>query len=184
MMDSTTDNQKPQQQLDQLKDKVKKDNEVDKRQMLANIIFNIPGIRYKDLSRITQFKNGTLSYHLLTLEKNTIVRVYRPENSNVTRYYSIDVPMEETITLGYLKMKTTSKILRLLYDNDCLTFSEITSRINKAPSTTSWNLKRLYEAKIVVRKKQNEVTVFSLKNPKILEKLIEKTNNTLLDRSV
>lgn len=184
MINLTKENQNPQQ-LNQLEiKKPTESKEMDKRRMLVDIIFNVPGIRYKDLSRITRLNNGTLSYHLSTLEKNAVIQVCRSDNSNITRYYSTSIPLEETITLGYLKMSTTSKILKLLLDNECLTFSEIMSMIEKAPSTTSWNLKRLYEANVIVRRKRNDVIVFTLKNPMLLEKLMGKINNTLLDRSV
>ena len=48
---------------------------------------------------------------------------------------------------------------------------------------TSWNLKRLLESNIVVKKKRNESFEFSLKNPKLVGKLLNKASDTLLDRS-
>jgi predicted transcriptional regulator len=157
----------------------------DKKSRLLKIISLIPGIRYRDLLRITKLQNGTLSYHLATLEKNSIIKIIRKDNSNITRYYPVSTPTEETTTLGYLKIKTTSQIIILLYGKKSSTFAEIVSHIDRAPSTTSWNLKRLDEAEIIIRTKRNEILEFSLKNPKLVEKLIEKNNNkTLIDRSV
>ena len=55
--------------------KVNKAKKIDNRHLIFNIISHIPGIRYRELLRITKFNNGTLSYHLLTLEKNLMIKV-------------------------------------------------------------------------------------------------------------
>jgi hypothetical protein len=63
-------------------------------------------------------------------------------------------------------------------------FKEISSTIKKAPWTTSWNLRRLSQAQIITRKKRNDAKEFSLQNPKRIEKLMENSNNILLDRCI
>jgi predicted transcriptional regulator len=162
----------------------KVDEKTDKKYLLLKIISLIPGIRYRDLLRLTNLTNGTLSYHLSALEKHSIIRVIRFENSNITRYFPHSTSTEDIVTLGYLKMKTSRQILIFLYTKKKCTFGEIVSHIGKAPSTTSWNLKRLDEANIIVRRKGNEGSEFLLKNPKLIEKLLKETNNSLLDRAV
>jgi predicted transcriptional regulator len=162
----------------------KVDEKTDKKYLLLKIISLIPGIRYRDLLRMTNLTNGTLSYHLSALEKHYLIRVLRFENSNITRYYPHSTSTEDFVTLGYLKMKTCRQILMFLYTKKNCTFSEIVSHIDKAPSTTSWNLKRLDEANILIRTKSNEGIEFSLKNPKLIERLLQQTNNSLLDRAV
>ena len=126
---------------------------------------------------------GTLSYHLLTLEKNLMIKVLRSEKGNITRYYPFLTPVEEAVMLGYLRIKTLRQVLILLHTKRRASFSEITLHINKAPSTTSWNLKRLLESDIVLKKKRDELFEFSL-NPKLVEKILDRAANTLLDRSV
>lgn len=163
-----------------------KDNNAkkNKRSLLLKIISLAPGIRYRDLLRMTALNNGTLTHHLSTLEKNSIIKVIRSENSNITRYYPASTPTEETLIHGFLKIKTSKEIILYLYKNKTRTFTDIVTHINKAPSTTSWNLKRLYDSNIVIKKRGNDLLEFSLKNPKMVEKIIENNNNTLLDRSV
>jgi DNA-binding transcriptional ArsR family regulator len=126
---------------------------------------------------------GTLSYHLLTLEKNLMIKVLRSEKGNITRYYPFLTPVEEAVMLGYLRIKTLRQVLILLHTKRRASFSEITLHIDKAPSTTSWNLKRLLESDIVLKKKRDELFEFSL-NPKLVEKILDRAANTLLDRSV
>lgn len=49
---------------------------VGSRLKLLKIIQSFLGIRYNDLIRTTGFNNGTLSHHLATLEKNSIIKRY------------------------------------------------------------------------------------------------------------
>ena len=82
---------------------------------LIEIIDSFPGIRYNDLVRLTGFNNGTLSYHLAILEKYSVIRKLRLDNSsNMTRYYLTSVSSEETIIVEYLKIKSTNQIIKLL----------------------------------------------------------------------
>lgn len=160
------------------------DKKYDKRLILFKIIAFLPGIRYRDLMRITKFNNGTLSHHLTILEKNSVIRVLRSDNSNITRYYPLSIPSEETLIMGYLKMKTTKKIIIFLHDRYSSTFTEICSHINRVPSTTSWNLKRLFEADIITKTRNNEIFVYKLKNPTLVEKIIKKMNHTFIDKAI
>lgn len=155
-----------------------------KRLILLKIISLLPGIRYSDLIRITKFNNGTLSHHLTVLERNSVIRVSRADNSNITRYYPTSIPSEETLIMGYLKMRTTKQIILYLHNNQSSTFPEICSHINRVPSTTSWNLKRLFEADIITKTRDNDVYIYKLKNPNLVSKIVKKLNNTFLDRTV
>jgi predicted transcriptional regulator len=163
--------------------KLKKDK-VDKKKLLLKIIDLSPGIRYRELLRITSLNNGTLSHHLSTLEKSSIIKVLRSENSNITRYYPSSTPNEETIILGFLKIKTTKELMVKLLEKRSCTFNELVLHINKAPSTTSWNIKRLMDSNVIIRKRGTEYSEYSLKNPKKVEELFQKTNTSLLDRSI
>jgi predicted transcriptional regulator len=155
------------------------------RGKILKIINSFPGIRYRDILRLTNLNNGTLSHHLSILEKRSIIKIGKTENSNITRYFPASTPSDETLILSYLKIKTTKGIiLKLLNTQDGASFNEIVNHIKKAPSTTSWNLKRLVDSKIVVRKKGKEFSLFFLLNKERVEKLVGENNKTLLDRSI
>jgi predicted transcriptional regulator len=151
----------------------------DKNRLLLKIIDSYPGIRYRELLRITKLNNGTLSRHLAALENCSTIKVIRLRNSNIIRYYPTSTSTEETIILWYLKIKTTKEIIIKLLDRKNCTFSEIVAYIDKAPSTTSWNLKRLEESGIIIRRKEMKVSEFSLKNPLEVKNIFEKSNNKM-----
>jgi len=164
-------------------DKSEKKKDIKQNKILKIINF-FPGIRYRDLIRATSLKNGTLSYHLTVLEKKSNIKVIRTENSNITRYYPASTPSEETIILGFLKIKTTREIILILDKKKYCTFNEIVTFINRAPSTASWNLKRLIDSEVIIRKKGTLISEYSLKNQTLINKLIQQNNTTFLDRCV
>ena len=152
---------------------------------ILKIIDAFPGIRYRDILRITNLNNGTLSHHLAILEKRSIIKISRTENSNITRYFPASTPSDETLILNYMKIKTTKSIIMMLNDkDDNVSFSEIVKHINKAPSTTSWNLKRLVDSNVVGRKRGKDVSLYYLLNKGLVKKLVSQNNKTLLDRSI
>lgn len=154
------------------------------RGIILKIINSFPGIRYRDILRLTKLNNGTLSHHLTALEKCSIIKIGRTENSNITRYYPASIPTDETLLLNYLKIKTTKKIILMLLGVEGATFNEIVNHINKAPSTTSWNLKRLLDSDIVGRNKGENVSFFFLHKKELVRKLVAENNKSLLDRSI
>jgi predicted transcriptional regulator len=100
---------------------------------LIKIIDSFPGIRYSDIIRFTGFNNGTLSYHLAMLEKYSVIRKLRLDSSTITRYFSISISSEESIIVGYLKIKSTSQIIKLLLqDRKQSIFTELVRHINKS----------------------------------------------------
>lgn len=154
------------------------------RGAILKIINSFPGIRYRDILRLTNLNNGTLSHHLSTLEKCSIIKIGKTENSNITRYYPASTSSDETLILNFLKIRTTRRIIQMLQLAEEATFGEIVEHIHKAPSTTSWNLKRLMDSKIVGRKRGENVSFFFLYNKDLVKKLIAENNKTLLDRSI
>src|SRR5215831_13502263 len=98
---------------------------VDRKDILLTHINNMPGIRYRELSRLTGLSNGTLTYHLNRLEKSSQVRVDRQKEKRTTRYYSIDVPPQETDILRQLRNEVSRQIIKLILEHDLCTFNEI-----------------------------------------------------------
>ena len=92
----------------------------DKKKLLLNVIDLYPGIRYRELLRITKLSNGTLSRYLASLEICSTIKVIRLKNSNIIRYYPLSTSTEETTILGYLKIKTTKEIIIKLIEKKAI----------------------------------------------------------------
>ena len=121
----------------------------DPKDVLLTHINNTPGIRYRELLRLTGLSNGALAYHLSGLEKSSQIRVDRQKENRTTRHYSISIPRQESDILRQLRNDVARQIIKLILEHDSCTFNEIAEQLHKASSTTSWHLKRLKEAGII-----------------------------------
>ena len=157
-------------------------NNKNSRLTILSLINQLPGVRYNDLARITQHNNGVISYSLCTLEKNYCIKAIRCSNAKITRYFSISISDKYCPVIGYLKNETTRKIILFLYYNGESNFKKIQLHINKASSTTFWNLKRLLDDNIIVRLKTKKNNCYFIKNPSLVDKVIQTFDDLLLDR--
>ena len=103
----------------------------DTKSVILENIYKTPGIRYKELLRLTRLKNGVLSYHLTILERLSKIRIDR-YNNRVTRYYIVNIPKEESDIIGYFRNKVTRKMAIFILQHDSCIFNEIVDHVNKA----------------------------------------------------
>jgi predicted transcriptional regulator len=128
------------------------------QQNLINIIEKNPGIRYRELLRLTNLSNGVLTYHLTELSGSNIINVER--RRGVTRYYSVQISSEESRVISHIRNVISRKILLLMIERGSCTLSEIAVLTNKAPSTISWYLQRLLDANIIKKKSTSSDGVY------------------------
>ena len=121
---------------------------IDYKTLILEQIARAPGIRYREILRLTGLTNGTLEYHLKILERMHKVNVDRHDGRRA-RYYSIDMSADDAHIIGYIRNNVARNIVSFVLEHDLCTFREIVDYISKAPSTASWHLKRLSEAGIV-----------------------------------
>lgn len=121
-------------------------SDIDKS-LLACIERN-PGVRYRELLRISRLGNGVLTYHLSILERMGKIMVDR-KRSKITRYYLTSVPDEDIDLIGSMRNKVARQLILFILEHDLCTFSEIVENSGKAPSTISWHLNRLKDAGII-----------------------------------
>jgi predicted transcriptional regulator len=128
---------------------------------IVKCVNEIPGIRYRELLRITGISNGVLSYHLNLLDNSGKIRVNRV-NNRVTRYFSYDVSLHETYVIGLLRQETSRKIIMYILEKGTCGFNDIIIHTRKVPSTISWHMARLKAANIVKVRKQYEFNYYEI----------------------
>ena len=144
------------------------------QEKIIQFVNDFPGIRYRELLRMTGVSNGVLSYHLNLLDNSGKVRVHRV-NNRVTRYFSHEVSSLESNVIGLLRQNTTRKIIIYILKNGPCGFSDIVNHTKKVPSTVSWHLTRLKDANIIKVHKQNELNYYEVKIDKfLLQSLLNK----------
>ena len=144
----------------------------------------IPGIRYRELLRMTGLSNGVLSYHLRSLDNSGKIRVNRV-NNRVTRYFSYDVSTHESYMIGLLRQETTRKIILYILEKGVCGFNDILIHTRKVPSTISWHMGRLKSANIIMVIKQKESTYYEIGMDRlILKDLLSKYTSSFTEKIV
>ena len=131
------------------------------REKIFQFVNESPGIRYRELLRVTGLTNGVLSYHLNFLDNSGKVRVNRV-NDRVTRYFSHDVPIDKVNLIGLFRQLTTRKIIIYILESGICGFNDIVMHAKKLPSTISWHLSKLRDANIIKVRKENEFKYYEI----------------------
>ena len=154
------------------------------QETIIQFINSTPGIRYRELLRVTGLSNGVLSYHLNILDNSGRVQVHRI-NNRVTRYFSHDVSNVESNVIGLLRQPTTRKIILYMLESEPCLFNDIMNHVKKVPSTVSWHLSKLKDANIINVRPYNERYCYVIKiNKLILKKLLNKYKSSFTDNIV
>ena len=148
---------------------------------LLKHIEEYPGLRYRQLLRLTNIINGVLSYHLKRLERSKQIRVNRSK-SKETRFYPINTPDEEFDIIGYMRNEPSRKIISYLLEHRSCTFNEIVEYTDKAPSTISWHLKRLKDAGIVSLSYHKHHQLYELTNCEVVAETLYKYKDRIADK--
>lgn len=156
----------------------------DVKRSLVDHIHGNPGIRYRELSRLTGFSNGVLTYHISLLEKMNQIRIDRQQSNRVTRYYTPDVSKDESHIIGSIRNKISRQIIMYILENDLCTFNEIVDHIRKSPSTLSWYLKRLKYAGIVSVIRGQEHKLYTIVDHETIAHILFKYKENFTDKIV
>jgi predicted transcriptional regulator len=129
--------------------KIKRTLQYNKRKSkVQKLILRHPGVRYKQLQRITGLPNGSLSYILKKLESTKYIIVNRA--SKATAYYPKGIRDAELHLIENLRNNVDRKIAQYLLDQGQSTFYDIVSHSERSPSTVSWDLNRLKNRKLII----------------------------------
>ena len=153
---------------------------------MLNIVKKNPGIRFNEIMRISNIRNGTLSHYVKKLEDEKSIELER--TPRVTRLYPSGIPSDEAKICKYLTMNSQRKLILYLLKKKVATSIEIREFLKKSPSVISVNLNELFKQKIISKQYDIPSNKYSLRNsvqiegivneyyPHLLNKL---TNNTI-----
>lgn len=149
---------------------------------LLKHIDEYPGIRYRELLRLTDLVNGVLTYHLSLLERSTQIRVNRSK-AKTTRYYPINITPEESEVIGYIRNEPVRRIISFILEHNICTFNEIVDYTNKAPSTISWHLKKLKDAGII-SVQYGQYQLYRVTNREVVAEILYKYRQSFVEQVV
>jgi DNA-binding transcriptional ArsR family regulator len=154
----------------------------DTRVLIMKNIEQTPGIRYRELLRLTGLVNGVLSYHLSALERANVIKVNR--ESRITRYYPVNVSDKESAILKFVRHEPIRQILLFILEHDMCTFNEIVDHTGKAPSTISSHLKRLRGAGIILIRHGEYHQLYCVAEGDLIAEVLSKYTASFTDKAV
>ena len=142
---------------------------------ILELIDENPGLNFRDIMRITGFKNGVLSYYVKKLEKKSEVTVIRRTGN--TRFFPAHIEEFELVLLEMLRRPTPYEIISQLEHNiDGLTMNQIVENSKKAQSTISTYLQLLHSKKIILIHLHEKKKIFMLRDITELRNTKQKFN--------
>ena len=155
---------------------------MDRKRSVLDIVEKNPGIRFNEIMRISNIRNGTLSHYVKKLEEEKTIQLER--SPRVTRLYPSGIDPHEAKICKYLTMETQKKIILLLLNKETATAVEIRDILKKSPSVISVNLSELFKEKIIEKKYDIPSNKYSLKNPDEIRGIVNEYYPTILERLV
>ena len=159
---------------------------MDKINTVLEIVNKNPGIRFNEIMRVSNIRNGTLSHYVKKLEDEKSIELERMPR--VTRLYPAGISSEEAKICKYLTKPSQKKLILFLLKKGTATSLEIRDFIKKSPSVVSVNLNELFKEKIIEKRYDIPTNKYSLKNPRQIEGIVKEyypetiekiTNNTI-----
>ena len=153
---------------------------------VLEIVNKNPGIRFNEIMRVSNIRNGTLSHYVKKLEDEKSIELER--TPRVTRLYPAGISSEEAKICKYLTKPSQKKLIFFLLKKGTATSLEIRDFIKKSPSVVSVNLNELFKEKIIEKRYDIPTNKYSLKNPRQIEGIVKEyypetiekiTNNTI-----
>jgi len=158
----------------------------ERKNIILNHVIKTPGIRYRELLKLSGFSNGVLSYHLTGLEEAGLVRVERKHARRITRYYPNNISEIESSILSYLRHPPLKEIILFILENHQCNISDIVNYTGKAISTISLHLGYLKQEGIIIPTRRNgQVFLYRLANPDLVAEVASKYNMMkIIDKSI
>jgi len=137
--------------------KLKKDKVLDqfvRGQIFGHIKTN-PGTHYSEIKRIINVANGTLAYHLNTLEREEYIK--SETDGNLKRFYPINFKIPQG-TEGIKLSDGQIEIVKLVKTKPGLLQAEIAQILGKDRQLINYHVKQMIQFKILQLEKQGRET--------------------------
>ena len=145
---------------------------MNRRNTVLEIVEKNPGIRFNEIMRISNIKNGTLSHYVKKLADEGHIVLER--SPRVTRMYPSGISKKETKICRHLTTPTQKNIILYLLKNKISTSIEIKDFLGKSPSVISVNLNELFKEKIISKKYDIPSNKYSLEKPEEIQQVLGK----------
>ena len=159
------------------------------REIIIDVVEKHPGLRFHELKKETKLANGTLQHHISRLlSDDDITAVHTDKNP---RYFNKELKTTSAVLINRLRQNTTSKIIKSLLKNECMSFSQIVKDSKRSAGTVSIYKNMLLDDRIIAGD-TNDCDVcpemankikYRLTNPEQVHDIVEEYGKSSLKQS-
>jgi len=153
---------------------------LDRKQIVLDFVKRNPGIRFNEIMRISEIRNGTLSHYVKKLENSGTIELQR--TPRVTRLYPAGISKDEAKICKFMTVDTQKKIIIFLMKNEVASSAEIKNFVKKSASVISVNLNQLFREKVINKEYDIPSNKYSIKNPELINGIMKEYYPNLLDK--
>lgn len=155
---------------------------MDRKGIILKTIRDIPGISLSELMKKTGLETGVMTHYLSQLEEQGVIKSQKATKHR--RYYDINVSEEEYPIIRNIRKPTKKQILFKIIVAGTPSFKELTLKVNKSPSTLSWNLSELIDDGIIEKCVQNDKVCYRVKDMELFKRTFKKEFSKLFDKNI
>jgi predicted transcriptional regulator len=157
--------------------------ELNLRRKIYGIVRDYAGSHFREIERRSKIATGTAKHHLDYLKKQGLIKMEKTGNNS--RYFPRGFNADNENIMGYLRQKSMRKIILEVFTNPGCIHEDIVKKVNLAPSTVSWHLKKLIDSNIIKSTKVGRKTQFKiLIDKKIILNLLITYRESFFDKIV
>jgi predicted transcriptional regulator len=139
------------------------------------VIYQLPGIHFRELQRKMKIGTGHLLFHIGHLKKMGLIRT--SQDGQYLRFYSNgEIDNQDKRIIEISRQKNISKILSMLVKQGTIQYSDLVNELNLSLSTVSWHLKKLIDNNIIVKYTRGRKSYYALYDPVLIKKVVTKYN--------
>jgi len=142
-----------------------------------------PGLHLRRLSRELNIPKTTLEYNLRYLEKQEFITI-KSEKKYLRFYAAKKVGNIDKKVLSVLRMDIARKIILFLFLYPKTSRMEISSELEKPPTTIGYHLKKLLNLDIIECARYRHKIIYKIKNQKEMYKLLITYEKSFFDGSM
>ena len=158
--------------------------ELDTRNRLYNEIRKSPGLHFRELQRRISMATGALQYHLDYLEKRSLIKSERVENTK--RFFAMQTKRldgEEQI-MPFLRQEKTRHLLIAMLSGRKNTIQSLARKTQTPYSTTSRLLDKIVDAGMAQKARKRKQIHYTLERPESIVQMLVSYRKSFLDELV
>ncbi len=138
--------------------------ELGARRKIYETVSKYAGCHFREIERKSELSAGTVKYHLHFLTKHSLITLEKEGNN--LRYFPKEFKPQNKLLMGLLRQESIRRIILFILINEGCAQESIIASVKLSPSTVSWHIRKLEDAKIIRSEKKGRTKSYLLLSDK------------------